>query len=165
MLRPWKVSGVTERDYGWFGKEPLVQSATWRAQDGRNAVVLANFADLGESPRVELEGRGTKRLIMDLDGEKTERDVELPSALDVKMCFCLPLPNRIENIEELSAIALPLGIKLLEQGMRSLGGALGTPVSFTLSSRQRPETFSHFGCYVLLTLVFNPGILQELCHV
>jgi hypothetical protein len=85
MLRPWKVSGVTERDYGWFGKEPLVQSATWRAQDGRNAVVLANFADLEESPRVELEGRGTKRLIMDLDGEKTERDVELPSTLDVKM--------------------------------------------------------------------------------
>jgi hypothetical protein len=85
MLRPWKVSGVTERDYGWFGKEPVVQSATWQAQDGRTAVVLANYGDLEESPRVELEGRGTRRLIVDLDGRKTESDVELPSALDVKM--------------------------------------------------------------------------------
>jgi len=85
MLRSWKVSGVTERDFGWFGKEPLVQSATWRAQDGRTAVVLANFGNLPESPRVELEGQGTKRLKMDLDGQKTERDAELPSAVNVKM--------------------------------------------------------------------------------
>ena len=33
MLRPWKVSGVTQRDFGW-GKEPLVQSATWQARTG-----------------------------------------------------------------------------------------------------------------------------------
>jgi len=85
MLRPWKVSGVTERDYGWFGKELLVQSATWRAQDGRTAVVLANYSNLAESPRVELEGQGTRRLTMDLDGRKTEREVELPSAIDVQM--------------------------------------------------------------------------------
>jgi hypothetical protein len=84
MLRPWTVRGVTERDFGW-GKERLVQSATWQAQDGRTGVVLANYANLPESPRVELEGRGTKRLTMNLDGQKTERDVELPNAIDVQM--------------------------------------------------------------------------------
>ena len=84
MLRPWTVRGVTQRDFGW-GKEPLVQSATWQAQDGRTGVVLANYANLPESPRVELEGRGTKRLTMNLDGQKTERDVELPNAIDVQM--------------------------------------------------------------------------------
>jgi len=62
-----------------------VQSATWQAQDGRTGVVLANYANLPESPRVELEGRGTKRLTMNLDGQKTERDVELPNAIDVQM--------------------------------------------------------------------------------
>jgi Domain of unknown function (DUF6259) len=103
MLRPWTVSGVTRRDFGAvehpaleeyltlgpgadrWGKEPLVQSATWQAQDGRTGVVLANCADLPESPRVELEGYGTKRLMIDLDGQKTERNVELPSAIDVQM--------------------------------------------------------------------------------
>ena len=41
MLRPWTVNNVTGRDFGW-GKEPLVQSATWQAADGRIGVVLAN---------------------------------------------------------------------------------------------------------------------------
>ena len=46
MLPPWMVSNVTRRDFGW-GKEPLVQSATWLAGTGRSASCLINFADLG----------------------------------------------------------------------------------------------------------------------
>jgi hypothetical protein len=84
MLRPYAVSNVTERDFGW-GKEPLVQSATWQARDGRIGVVLANYADLGEAPRVELEGKGTKRLVLTIDGESTERTVQLPVVLDIDM--------------------------------------------------------------------------------
>jgi hypothetical protein len=84
MLRPWTVSGVTKRDFGW-GKEPLVRSATWQAPDGRIGVVLANYADLPESPRVELEGQGEKKLTVYLDDQKTERVVELPSAVDIDM--------------------------------------------------------------------------------
>jgi hypothetical protein len=34
---------------------------------------------------VELEGRETKQLTMNLDGRQTLRDVELPSAVDVQM--------------------------------------------------------------------------------
>lgn len=84
MLRPWKVSNVTEHDFGW-GKEPLVQSATWQAPDGRIAVVLANYADLGQFPRVELEGQGTKKLSLYIDGEQKERSVDLPSLIDLDM--------------------------------------------------------------------------------
>ncbi len=84
MLRPWKVSNVTERDFGW-GKEPLVQSATWQAPDGRIGIVLANCSDLGESPRVELKGSGNKRMSLYIDGEQKQRQVELPKALDIGM--------------------------------------------------------------------------------
>jgi hypothetical protein len=84
MLRPWTVSGITQRDFGW-GKEPLVQSATWQAQDGRIGVVLANSADLPESPRVELEGQGSKKLVLYVDDRKEMREVELPSVVDVPM--------------------------------------------------------------------------------
>jgi len=84
MLRPWTVSGVTERDFGW-GKERLVQSATWQAPDGRIGVVLANYADLPESPRVELEAQGSKKLVLYIGDRKEERDVELPSVVDIQM--------------------------------------------------------------------------------
>jgi hypothetical protein len=84
MLRPWIVSNVTERDFGW-GNEPLVQSATWQAQDGRIGIVLANYADLGESPRVALQGQGKKQLLLYLDGETKARNVELPSVIDLEM--------------------------------------------------------------------------------
>ena len=84
MMRPWTVSRVTERDFGW-GKEPIVQSATWQAQDRRTAVVLANSADLKETPRVELEGQGEKKLLLYVDGQKTERNVALPAAIDIEM--------------------------------------------------------------------------------
>jgi hypothetical protein len=84
MLRPWTVSGVTRRDFGW-GKEPLVQSATWQAPDGRVGVVLANVADLPESPRVELPGEGSKKLLLDIDGRKEVQEVNLPGVLDIPM--------------------------------------------------------------------------------
>jgi Domain of unknown function (DUF6259) len=84
MLRPWRVSNVTERDFGW-GKEPLVQSATWEAPDGRIGVVLANCSDLGEAPRVELEGSGSRDLVLYLDGQRIERREQLPSVLDIDL--------------------------------------------------------------------------------
>jgi hypothetical protein len=93
MLRPWKVSNVSRRDFGW-GMEASVQSATWQAQDGRIGVVLANFADLGEAPRVELQGNGTKKLSMFIDGQQSERTVELPTIIDLTM-----LPRSLALIE------------------------------------------------------------------
>ena len=93
MLRPWQVSNVTLHDLGW-GKEPLVQSATWQAQDGRIGVVLANYADLGESPRVELEGHGTRKSSLYIDGKQTERNLELPSVIEMGM-----LPRSLSLIE------------------------------------------------------------------
>jgi hypothetical protein len=84
MLRPWKVTGVTLRDFGW-GKEPLVQSATWQSPDGRIGIVLANYADLKESPRVELEGQGRKKLTLHVDGEVTQKELELPSVVNLEM--------------------------------------------------------------------------------
>jgi hypothetical protein len=84
MLPPWTVSNVTLRDFGW-GKEPLVQSATWQAADGRVGVVLANCADLGESPRVELRGQGNKTLALNIDGQHSQRTVLLPTAIDIEM--------------------------------------------------------------------------------
>jgi hypothetical protein len=84
MLRPWKVSNVAERDFGW-GKEPGIQSATWQASDGRIGVVLVNYADLGQSPRVQLEGRGTRQIMLHIDGKDTTRQAALPCAVDVDM--------------------------------------------------------------------------------
>jgi hypothetical protein len=85
MLRPWKVSHVTERDFGW-GKEPVVQSATWQAQDGRVGVVLANFADLSETPRVELEGSGSKSVtVYNGDQQEKQTDSDMPGVLEIVM--------------------------------------------------------------------------------
>ncbi len=84
MLRPWTVSGVAQRDFGW-GREPLVQSATWQAPDGRVGVVLANVSDLPASPRVELEGQGSKEMVIYLDDRKEMQTVQLPSVQDVSM--------------------------------------------------------------------------------
>ncbi len=84
MMRPWRVSNVNTRDFGW-GKEPLVQSATWQAQDGKIGVVLANYANLPESPRVELQGAGTKQLVLNIDGEQTKRTEALPCVIDLEM--------------------------------------------------------------------------------
>ena len=93
MLRPWKVSNRTERDFGW-GEEPLVQSATWQAPDGRVGIVLANCSDLGESPRVQLEGSDKKKLSLYIDGEQKKQETEVPSVLDLDM-----LPRSLVLIE------------------------------------------------------------------
>jgi hypothetical protein len=84
MLRPWTVTNVTERDLGW-GKEPLAPSATWQAPDGRIGVVLANYSDLGESPRVELQGDGKKNVTLHIDAKKTERAEQLPTVIDIEL--------------------------------------------------------------------------------
>ena len=84
MLRPWKVSNVAERDFGW-GKEPGIQSATWQASDGRIGVALANYGDLSQSPRVQLEGKGTKQILLCIDGQETTRHAALPCAVDIDM--------------------------------------------------------------------------------
>jgi hypothetical protein len=63
----------------------LVQSATWQAADGRIGVVLANCADQGESPRLELRGQGNKTLALYIDGDQSERKVQLPCVIDVDM--------------------------------------------------------------------------------
>ena len=84
MLRPWVVTNVTQRDFGW-GKEPLVQSATWEAPNGYIGVVLANYADLGESPQVQLEGRGSKKLSIYIDGKQTTQNLEFPCSVDLDM--------------------------------------------------------------------------------
>ncbi|HEY1896465.1 MAG TPA: hypothetical protein VGG62_09355, partial [Terracidiphilus sp.] len=52
---------------------------------GRIGVVLANCADLGESPRVELRGQGSKTLVLNIDGQQSERKVQLPMVIDVDM--------------------------------------------------------------------------------
>lgn len=93
MLRPWRVKGVTEIDFGW-GKEPLVPSATWQAADGRIGVVLANSGDLGESPQIELEGTGKKKLSLYIDGRQTEEEIELPKLIALDM-----LPRSLAMIE------------------------------------------------------------------
>jgi hypothetical protein len=85
MLRPWKVSQVEERDFGW-GKEPVVQSATWQAQDGRVGVVLANYGDLPQTPRLELEGTANKSLsIYNGDQKQKQQDIDLPGVLEIVM--------------------------------------------------------------------------------
>src|SRR5208282_3732883 len=91
MLRPWKVSGVGIRDFGAGrhegdpGKEPTVPSATWQAPDGRVGVILANYADLPETPQVELEGLGSKHLTLYTGDQKKELEMEFPTVLEVPM--------------------------------------------------------------------------------
>ncbi|MDB6094512.1 MAG: hypothetical protein JWM32_2074 [Verrucomicrobia bacterium] len=84
MLRPWRVAGVTERDYG-YGREPLVQSATWKAPDGRIGVVLANIGDVGQNPRVELEGRGMSKVMVVNDDKSDTFEINLPGVIEVAM--------------------------------------------------------------------------------
>ena len=63
----------------------LTQSATWQAPDGRIGVVLANYANLGEFPRVELQGSGNKQLALYIDGLAERRNVDLPSVIDLEL--------------------------------------------------------------------------------
>jgi hypothetical protein len=93
MLRPWTVSNVTLRDFGW-GKEAMVQSGTWQGADGRIGVVLANFSDLGEAPRVMLQGERKKNVLLWIDGEQKSQGIELPAALDLEL-----LPRSLALIE------------------------------------------------------------------
>jgi hypothetical protein len=66
-----------------WGKEPLVQSATGLAPDGRAGILLANCTDQGESPRVELRGQGNKWIRLYIDGQSSEKSAQLPIAIDI----------------------------------------------------------------------------------
>jgi hypothetical protein len=48
-------------------------------------MVLANVADLPESPRVEVPGEGNRNLVLDVDGQKEVREVKLPAVVDIPM--------------------------------------------------------------------------------
>lgn len=93
MLKPWSVTNVTKHDFG-YGKEPLVQSGTWKAPDGRIAVVLANYSDSNEYPRIILEGEGKKKLVIYNDGKIQNIEMDLPGVIDIKM-----LPRTLGLIE------------------------------------------------------------------
>lgn len=95
MLPPWSVTNVTKRDYG-YGKEPLVQSGTWKAPDGRIGVVLANYGDSQQAPRITLEGKGKKKVIIHNDGQVQTLELELPTYLDIRM------PTRSVGLIEIS---------------------------------------------------------------
>ncbi len=84
MLAPWRVTGIEQKDFGW-GPEPIVHSSTWQSQGGAIGIVLANYGSVSESARVELEGHGAKKLIINLNGQKTERAVDLPEVVEIKM--------------------------------------------------------------------------------
>jgi hypothetical protein len=46
---------------------------------------VTNVTDLGESPRVELQGEGEKNVTLYLDGQKSERTLHLPTVIDLEM--------------------------------------------------------------------------------
>ncbi len=84
MLRPWKVDNVVKRDFGW-GQEPMVQSATWQAPDGRVGTVVANCADMPGYPQVTVEGKGSRKVTVYLDGEREEKKMMLPAVVNLEM--------------------------------------------------------------------------------
>jgi len=93
MQRPWTVTGVPTRDFG-YGPEPLVQSATWKAPDGRIGVALANYSDGKEALSVELEGQGMKQIVISIDDKRETREMSLPGVVD------LELPSRSVGLVE-----------------------------------------------------------------
>ncbi|TAN16867.1 MAG: hypothetical protein EPN37_07860 [Chitinophagaceae bacterium] len=96
MLPPWNVTHVTKLDFG-LGKEPLVQSATWKAPDGRIGIVLANYGNVEQIPQVELEGHGMKKVLLYVDGKTRDLKLNLPSVLNVDM------PSRSLGLVEISS--------------------------------------------------------------
>lgn len=94
MQRPWNIKGVPARDYG-YGPEPLVQSATWKAPDGRMGVTLANYSDVKEGLSVELPGDGAKKIVIHIDDKSETREVNLPYIVN------LELPSRSFGLVEI----------------------------------------------------------------
>lgn len=84
MLPPWQITNVPSRDYG-YGKEPLVQSTTWKAPDGSIGVALANYADVSITPRIVLEGSGKKQVTIHNDTAVQTFEAEFPYVLDIKL--------------------------------------------------------------------------------
>jgi len=84
MQKPLKVTNVPKRDFG-HGKEFLVHSTTWKAPDGRTAVALANYSDVAQKPRIELEGTGNKKIKVQVDDKVVNYSLALPAVLELDM--------------------------------------------------------------------------------
>lgn len=94
MQRPLNINSVPTRNYG-YGPEPLVQSATWKAPDGRLGVALANYSDVKEGLSVELPGNGAKNIVIHIDDKSETRAVTLPYVV------YLELPSRSLGLIEI----------------------------------------------------------------
>jgi hypothetical protein len=84
MQRPFTITGVPTRDYG-YGPEPLIQSETWKAADGRFGVAMANYSDNQRGLRLELPGQGTKNIVIHIDDKSETRSVTLPYVVDMQL--------------------------------------------------------------------------------
>jgi hypothetical protein len=84
MQQPFTITGVQTRDYG-YGPEPLVQSETWKSQDGRLAVAMANYADNGQNLRLEIPGQGDKSIVITIDDKSETRKVVLPYVVSMQL--------------------------------------------------------------------------------
>ena len=84
MLRPWRLTGVIQRDFG-LGLEPMVPAATWQSPDNRIATVLANCADMPSTPQLTIEGAGIKKVRTNIDGTEKEERMDLPAVLPLQM--------------------------------------------------------------------------------
>ncbi|HMI05236.1 MAG TPA: DUF6259 domain-containing protein, partial [Pedobacter sp.] len=94
MQQPFTITGVPTRDYG-YGPEPLIQSETWKAPDGRFGVAMANYSDNKRGLRLELPGQGTKNIVIHIDDESETRSVTLPYVVDMQ------LPSRSLGLVEI----------------------------------------------------------------
>jgi hypothetical protein len=84
MQQPFTIAGVQTRDYG-YGPEPLVQSETWKSQDGRLAVAMANYADNAQNLRLEIPGQGDKNIVITIDDKSETRKVALPYVVNMQL--------------------------------------------------------------------------------
>jgi hypothetical protein len=84
MQRPFTVLSVPTRDYG-YGLEPLVQSETWKAPDGRIGVALANYSDSKDAVGVLLPGKGSKKIVIHIDDKSETRNVTLPYEVKIEL--------------------------------------------------------------------------------
>jgi hypothetical protein len=48
-------------------------------------VVLANYADLPETPQVEMEGSGSRSVVLYTGDQKKELNLQFPTVLEVPM--------------------------------------------------------------------------------
>ena len=84
MLRPWKVTNTSKRELV-DGTAPSVMSGTWQSPSGKIAVVLVNYTNDAESPLVELEGKGTEKILLHSESGPADRITQFPSTVTLEM--------------------------------------------------------------------------------